>query len=195
LLEYFLDRDSADLHANKERRAHWRGDRSNTQVEDDHDSKMDDIHTKSQTHRKEDRRKDQDSRCHIHECADDQQDHVDQKQDDVFIIRNSKECIRYKLWNACERHDPRHDRRNPDQEDDDTGHLRALLQDRRNISPFHRLIAIDRQQQRVYDRDDRTFRGCENAKDDSANDDDDQKQARDRMKEHAQLFFSTIAHV
>ena len=44
------------------------------------------MHTQCGHDRKEDRREDQYGRSHIHECADDEQQHIDQKEDHDRVI-------------------------------------------------------------------------------------------------------------
>jgi len=47
------------------------------------------IHPQLLADRKEDRRKDQTGRCHIHECTDNQQKDIDDKENDVTVIADA----------------------------------------------------------------------------------------------------------
>ena len=71
LPEYSFNLHLSYLNAYKQGSSHRRGDGSDTQVENHHDTEMDSIHTKSRTHRKENRCKNKAGRSHIHKGTND----------------------------------------------------------------------------------------------------------------------------
>lgn len=106
LSEHSLYLDISHLNTNKQCSAHRRRNGSDTEIEDQHDTKVDGVHAKCSTHWKENRGKDQAGRCHIHKSTYDQQDHIDQQEDDDLIAADGQQTVGYGCGNIGKCHNP-----------------------------------------------------------------------------------------
>lgn len=168
--------------ADEEGCADRRGDGADAEVEDHEDTKVDGADAQGLYDGKEDGGKDQAGGRHIHEGADNQEDNVDDQKDHVLISGQSQQAGGYRRWNTGEGHDPGHDGRGGDQEDNDAGHLSGI---QKNFGDILNLDgAVNEGENQAVDNSDDRALGCgEDAGDNTADDNDDQHERGDRLKQ------------
>jgi len=73
----FCDGGFTHAATDEQARSYWRCAQADTQISDQHDPEVNFVHAERLDDRQKDRRKDQHSRCHIHERSDEQQQQID----------------------------------------------------------------------------------------------------------------------
>ena len=121
------------------------------------------MHAELYHDRQENGRKDQNRRRHVHEGADDQEQHIDDEENDDLVIRQRQKRRADFLGNLLHRHDPCHAHGRGDQEHHDGRSDAALEQNLRQLLQLHFLVENDGQEKRIGHRDGCRFRGRENA--------------------------------
>lgn len=94
------------------------------------------VHPQGLADRQEDRGEDQAGRRHVHECADDQEQDIDDEEDHIPVVADSQHGLGHGRRYPRKCHDPAHDTGHADKENDDTGHLRAVQE---NLRQFGKL--------------------------------------------------------
>ena len=183
-LHHLLGFDAPDAGTNVQPGSDWRCDRADAQVHDREQAEVDRIDTDAANDRQEDRCEDQDGRTYVHEHADDQQHDIDQQQDNDFVRSQAQYRCADRLRDACEGHREGHHRGSRQQERDRTGRQHRFLQHREDVFDCDCLVEEHRDQQRVGNRDCRSFDRREDTGQDAADDDDDQHDARNRFLEN-----------
>src|SRR5699024_421682 len=120
-------------------------------------------------------------RGYVHKRTRNQQDHVHDQQDHILVVRDTQQRRRYRLRDLQERHNPAEDVGHADQEYNHAAHLGAVHNDIPEGLEADVAVA-DAEDQRVNDRDGRALGRAEYARDDAADNNDDQGQGRDRLQ-------------
>ena len=138
--DYLLDLRLSHLYADKQGRSHRRSDGSNTQVKDNHDTKVNGIHSQRLTNRKENRCKNQTGRSHVHKGSHNQQKNVNNEENHISIVADSQHCLRHRSRNTCKCHYPAHNTGNANQENNNTCHLCTVQKDFRQLRRLDRFV-------------------------------------------------------
>ena len=153
---------------------------------------MNGVHSQCLTDRQKDRGKDQACRCHIHKSTYDQQQDIDNKQDHVTVIADTKHSSTYCSWDTCKCHDPAHNTGYADQENDDTRHFRTVKEDLWQFRRLNGFVEENCQYHAVYNCNYTSFCSSKYTGNNTADNNNDHKQAWDRLEKYFDLFRSSI---
>ena len=142
---------------------------------------MNGVHSQCLTDRQKDRGKDQARRCHVHKSTYDQQQDIDNKQDHIAVIADTKHSSTYCSWDTCKCHDPAHNTGYADQENDDTRHFRAVKEDLWQLRNLNGAVEENCQYHTVYNCNHASLCCCKYTGNNTADNNNDHKQTWDRL--------------
>ena len=130
-------------------------------------------------HRQEDRRGNDDGRAHVHERAQEEHQDIEEQQDDQRVVRDGVHPGDQGCGHPEEGHQPGESGGHADDEQDHCGGAHGTHGGVNEAFPGHLPVDEDRDEQGVQNGNARALGGREDTGADAAEDDGDQKQARD----------------
>ena len=140
------------------------------------------------TNWKENRCKNQASRRHIHKGSHNQQQNINNKQNDISVVTDSKHSLRNRSRNACKCHYPAHNTGNAYQENNNSSHFRTVQKDFRKLRRLNRFIKENRQYHTVHNCYNTSLCCCKNTGNNASNNHNYHKQTGNCLQKYLHFF-------